>query len=455
MPSGRNTVATIRTIPSPALQRCCAVVLAVALLAGCGSGAAQRRPRLGASANPIPTVASKLATVRATSVISGVIAPLQNVAITSQLTEPAVSIPINEGDHVRAGEVIAVLETADLRAQLAQAQATVVSDERMAESDDAKVTQARYTQRLNIDQGGDQVQTARAALAQANQTLTNDQANLTRDQQLVANGYVAQQTVDQQSTQVANDRSAVRTAQASLQSARTNQSVNGTTSQGLQASDVASAAAAARAAYATVQQAQASVQQLQTQIAKATIVSPIDGVVINRNLNPGEYPATRTIFTLQQLNNVYAELNASSADTFAIPVGAPVTVTAAGAASRTYGGRVVAVLGQVTPGSTNFTVKVLVSNPDQKLQSGIPVTATATLPAVHGVGIPAAAFLDETHTTVMIADEELVDTVAKTVRVRELGSDGRTSIVSGIKAGQSVIANGQLGVTDGQSLADE
>jgi RND family efflux transporter MFP subunit len=457
MPNGTRSKPNTRApqpIPNPVGRTCCALVLATALLAGCGK-ATGGRTRSAPSANPIPTVAAKVATVRATSTISGVIAPFQNVAITSQLVEAADSVPVNEGDRVHAGEVIAVLDTADLRAQLAQAQATVVTDQRTAESDDAKVTQSRYTQRLNIDQGGDQVQTARAALAQANQTLTNDELNLTRDQQLLTSGYVAQQAVDLQATTVANDRSAVRTAQASLQSAQTNQSVNGTTSVGLTAATVASAAADARAAHAVVQQALAAVQQLQTQISKATVVSPIDGVVVNRNLNPGEYPGSRTIFTLQQLNNVYAELNASSVDTFAIPVGAPVTLSVAGTSSTSYTGKVVAVLGQVTPGSTNFTVKVLVSNPDEKLQSGIPVTAVTSLPPVTGVGIPTTAFLDETHTTVIIADDELVDTVAKTVHVHEIGANATTSIVTGIKAGQSVVSNGQLGVTDGQSLAQE
>jgi RND family efflux transporter MFP subunit len=430
------------------------LVLATVFLAGCAK-AGGTRARTAPAANPIPTVNAKVTTVRATATISGVIAPLQNVAITSQLVEPADSVAVNEGDRVHRGEVIAVLDTADLQAQLAQAVATVVTDQRTAEADDAKVAQSRYTLRLNIDQGGDQVQTARAALAQANQNLANDQVNLTRDQQLLTNGYVAQQTLDQQNTQVQNDRSAVRTAQAQVQSALTNQSVNGTNTAGLQASTVAAAAADARAAHAVVEQARAAVQQLQTQIAKATIVSPIDGVVVNRNLNPGEYPASRTLFTLQQLDNVYAELNASSADTFAIPVGAPVTLNVAGANSQSYTGRVVAVLGQVTPGSTNFTVKVLVANPDEKLQSGIPVTAVATLPPVTGVGIPTTAFLDETHTTIMIADDELVDTVAKTVHVHEIGANATTSIVTGLKAGQSVVSNGQLGVTDGQSLAQE
>jgi RND family efflux transporter MFP subunit len=447
----RAPAATIRNRTMSAAG--CALALAVLVATGCAKSGA--RTRTAPSPNPIPTVAAKRTTIHGTATISGVIAPLQNVAITSQLAEPVDSVSVNEGDRVHPGEVLAQLDTADLRAQLAQDEATVLTDQRTAESDDAKVTQARYTQRLNIDQGGDQVQTASAALAQANQTLKNDQLNLERDQQLVSNGYVAQQTVDQQATTVINDQAAVHTAEANLRSALTNQQVNGTNGAGLQAANVASAAADARAAHAVVAQAQAAVQQVQTSIAKATITSPIAGVVVNRNLNPGEYPGSRTIFTLQQLDQVYAELNASSSDTFAIPVGAPVTLSVAGAGGQAYAGRVVAVLGQVTPGSTNFTVKVLVSNPDEKLQSGLPVTAVTSLPAVTGIGIPTTAFLDDTHTTVMIGDDELVDVVAKTVNVHEIGSDGTTSIVTGLTAGQSVIANGQLGVTDGQSLAQQ
>jgi RND family efflux transporter MFP subunit len=245
----------------------------------------------------------------------------------------------------------------------------------------------------------------------------------------------------------------LRTAQANLRSALINEQVNGTASSGLQRANIAAAVADANAARAAVDQARAQVLQYQVSIAKANVVSPVDGLVVNRNLNPGEYPGSRTIFTIQQLNRVYAMLNASSADTFAIPVGAHVTLAVPGNAGHEYTGNVVAVLGQVTPGSTNFTVEVLIDGADGKLASGLPVSATATLPAVSGVGIPTAAGLDDTPTTVMVADDELVDVVAKTVKVRELGSDGTTSIVSGLKAGQAVIANGQLGVTDGQSLA--
>jgi HlyD family secretion protein len=429
-----------------------AVLAAAVLASGCNR---QARTRTAPSPNPIPTAVARQATVRATSTISGFIAPLQNVAITSALSEPVDRVLVNEGDRVRSGQVLAVLDTADLRAQLAQAQATVVSDQRTAASNDAKVVQTRYTATLNIGTGNNQVTSAQAALQQAKQNLSNDQLNLERDRQLVSQGYLAQQTLDQQQTTVVNDQAAIRNAQANVETALTNQSVNGNASNGLQAANVAASEADARASHAVIDQARAQVLQLQTSIAKATIVSPVDGVVVNRNLNPGEYPGSRTIFTVQQLNDVYAELNASGANTFAIPQGAPVTLSVPGSGGRTYGGDVVAVLGQVTPGSTNFTIKVLVGNPDDKLQAGLPVTATIKLPAVSGIGIPTAAFLDDTHSTVLVASDELVDVVAKTAHVQELGSDGTTSIVTGLKVGQKVVANGQLGITEGQSLAQQ
>jgi HlyD family secretion protein len=428
------------------------LLIGAAMLSGCA--AAPKSPRIRSSPPPIPTSAAKQTTIRASTSISGIIAPFQNVAISSSLAEPALSAAVNEGDRVTRGQILAVLDVSDLRANLAQAQSTVETDVRNAASADAKAAQARYQARLNIGQGGDQTSSARAALAQAQQTLSQAQSDLQRDRALVTQGYISQQALDQQITVVNNDAAQVRTAQANLQSAIINQQINGNASAGLQASNVDSAAADARAAHATIGQAQAQVQQYQAQIARATIVSPVDGVVVNRNFNPGEYPGGRTLFTIQELDKVYAELNASSADTFAIPVGASASIAVSSDPSRSYEGKIVAVLGQVSPGSTNFTVKALLSNPDGRLQSGLPVTAKIALPAVTGIGVPAAAFLDDTHTALMIEDDQLDETVVKIVHVRELASNGTASVVSGLKAGDVVVSNGQLGLTDGQSIDD-
>jgi hypothetical protein len=120
-----------------------------------------------------------------------------------------------------------------------------------------------------------------------------------------------------------------------------------------------------------------------------------------------------------------------------------------GAGATTYHGNVVAVLGQVTPGSTNFTVKVLVANPDTHLVSGLPVTGTISLPSTSGIAIPATAFLDDTHTAVIAAKNG----VAEQVHVTEIATDGKTSIVSGVPNGEAIVSNGQLGLTPGTQLS--
>ena len=425
-------------------------------LCDCSHAAKTRGRHAQATAAPVPVTEAKTASVQSHVTISGVIAPLQNVAITSALSEPVDSVQVLQGDHVTAGQVLAVLDTADLRAQLLQAQGTLDSSIQTAASNDEKVSESRYNAHLNISTAGNSVSIAGATLQQAQKTLQNDQRNLDRDRQLLTQGYVPQQTVDLQQTTVLNDEAAMRSAQASLLTAQTSSTVNGTNAQGLQAATVADVSASAKAAHAAIEIARGQIAQLQSQIAKATITSPVDGVVVNRNLNPGEYPGSRTLFTVQKLDHVYANLNASSADTFAIPVGASAVLAVSGAGGRQYSSKVYAVLGQVTPGSTDFTVQTIVANPDGRLQAGLPVSATIALPQIHGIGIPTAAFLDDSHTTIMTVedDDDGSGTVAHQTGVRERTSDGTTSIVTGITAGTKVVSNGQLGLTNGQSLGN-
>jgi hypothetical protein len=134
---------------------------------------------------------------------------------------------------------------------------------------------------------------------------------------------------------------------------------------------------------------------------------------------------------------------------FTIQRGALVSHAVSGATNATYQGRVNAVLGQVQPGSTNFTVEAIAANPGDRLQSGMAVTGTIQLPTVSGTGIPTAAFLDDSHKTIMIVD---ANGDAKQQTVTELGSDGKTSIVTGIANGTRIVANGQLGIAAGQQV---
>jgi HlyD family secretion protein len=412
------------------------LALSVAVLPAC-SGGRQRGHRFGQASPPaVQTTKAAAASVHPTVQIAGIIAPFQNVSLSSSLVEPTDSVNVIEGDYVRKGQVLAVLDTTDLRASYNSAAQSAVSD-------DARTIQTKYQAQLNIGQGSDQVRNAQAALLQAEQTFKLDELNLQRYQSLLQTGYVSQQQVDQQRTMVHNDQQQELSARASLESAILNERVNGTIQKGLQASNVASAAAAAQSAHAQA-------AQIQSSIDKALIVSPVDGIVVNRNLNPGQYPGSQTIFVVQQLNPVYAELNASSEDVFRIERGAPVSVSVAGVDGAVYRGRISAVLGQVEPGSTNFTVQAILANPGFRLKSGMAVTGTVSLPTVSGVGVPVTAFLDDSHDSLMTVDSS---GTARMQRVKEVGSDGKNSIVAGLASGASVISNGQLGITAGERVA--
>ena len=70
------------------------------------------------------------------------------------------------------------------------------------------------------------------------------------------------------------------------------------------------------------------------------------------------------------------------------------------------------------------------------------------MPSASGIRIPATAFLDTTDSTVQIISKGLV----KTANVTMLATDSKNAIVTGLRAGDQVISNGQLGLSDGQNV---
>jgi multidrug efflux pump subunit AcrA (membrane-fusion protein) len=77
------------------------------------------------------------------------------------------------------------------------------------------------------------------------------------------------------------------------------------------------------------------------------------------------------------------------------------------------------------------------------------VSGTARLPGATGTRIPAAAFLDTTYSTVQVVRDGTVHTVHVTL----IAQDDKNAIVRGLNTGENVIANGQLGLSDGQPVS--
>ena len=373
-------------------------------------------------------------TIHPTLLVPGAIAPSQTVALSNAIAEPAAEVYVREGDRVRAGQVLARLQTDDLEANEEAARQT-------ARSYDARTSASAYAAQLAFAQAPEAVRQARAQARQADETLREARTNLARDRDLARQGYLPAQNVDEQRVVVRNDEQAVRSAQAASRSAAASALANGTPSRGLQASTLAENGASAAAQYATA-------DQLRRQIARATIVSPVDGTVVNRNLNPGEYPSGRQLFTLEANDTVFAILTASAAQAYQIRAGDRALVTPAGLAAAAARGTVAAVLDAATPGSTNFTVKVAVPNARHLLRSGTPVRALIDLGGVTGAAVPAGAFTDDAHARLFAVSQGR----ARAVRVTERATDGVTSIVTGIAAGTHVVADGGAGVGDGDRI---
>jgi len=397
--------------------------LSVALLAlASGCGGASKNPK--AEASPLPavvTVVAQTGTISPTLAIAGVITPYRQVGIASDLSEPIISVNVQEGDHVRAGQVLAKLLTDDLEASL-------VSAERVVAEDVANYSHTSYqTGAVNAEDAA-AIRTAQATLHQAEVNLAGARTDLNRYLQLQAQGYIANQTVDEQRTTVASDTAAVLAARAALNQAIANANANGSgANNGEQQQELAAAREEANAA-------EASAEQLRREIARATIVAPVDGIIDAINANPGEYPSGRELFTEEQVDQVYAILPSSTAQAVDIRTGATATVTAAGS-TRHDRGTVTAVLDQLAPGTTNFNVKVLLANPDGHLHAGMPVSASVAEPVVSGVLVPVTAFLDDTHTAVYV----VTDGVVRTHAVTEVKDDGKHAVVTGLDLGSTVV----------------
>ena len=397
------------------------VLFSLVAMAGCGSSDASAKSAATPAPDTVTEVTATQGTIHPMLQVAGVITPFRQVGVAADMTEPVSDVLVNEGDHVHAGQVLAHLQTDDLQAQLA-------SSQRIVAEDVARFSQTAYQTTAVNAQDAAAISSAQATLRQAQVNLMGANTDLKRYEKLEAQGYLAPATVDQQRTSVASDFAAVNSAQSSLNQAIANAQANGRGSDaGVQQQELQAARAAADAA-------QASVEQEKRQIARAVIVSPVDGIVDAVNANPGEYPTGRQLFTIEQMSNVYALLPTSTAQVTQVQSGADASIVVAGD-TRKIAGRVAAVLDQLQPGSSNFTVKVLVPNTTGTLHAGMPVTGTVALPTVTGVMIPVTAFVDDTKTAVYVVDNG----TAKQQSVQEVKDDGTNAIVTGLAAGAVIV----------------
>jgi len=320
---------------------------------------------------------------------------------------------VDEGETVKAGQVVARLDQADLLQEVAlraaevraaqAALAELVAGSRPEEIAQAAAAVQQAQARLDELLAGSrsqEVAAARAALERAQAEAERAKADKERYEALYKKQIVSAQQYD-----VA--RTAYETARARQQEAEEQLKLVEEGPRKEQIEQVRAALAQAQERYAlvkegprkeTIEQARARFQQAEEALALAetrlgfcTLASPLSGVVLSKNVEPGEYVSAGTpIVTVGNLANVWLRAYINETDLGRVKVGQRVRVTTDTYPGKRYEGRVsfIASQAEFTPKNVQtekervklvYRVKVDIPNPNMELKPGMPADAEILL----------------------------------------------------------------------------
>jgi RND family efflux transporter MFP subunit len=347
----------------------------------------------------VKTAPAKAGRIVRTVEFSGVLVPNHTVNIFAKLAGQATSVTADVGDRVAAGQLLIQIDTKELNAQLAVAQAAFqgVGDQA------AQVKNGMETARLNLEMA---------------------QRSYERTKTLLDTKVVTQSQLDD--------------AQTKLDLAKTAYENSNRQYQTITGSGLA--------------QAEAQVNFIKVQISNSTITSPISGIVTNRNINPGEITSMSTpLLSIADVATLKLQGNVSQDDVVRMAVGGRVSVVVDALPTNSYAGRVEQVGPIAAATGQYFPVAVSLKN-DGKLLAGMTAKASFTWTGADGIIIPLSAVRDnqDGHASVYVVS----DGKAHAHRVA-LGprSDSEIQVISGISSSDSVAVSNVSGLVDGMEVA--
>lgn len=352
-----------------------------------------------------PVMSVTVAPVQTTSVartlnVTGTVAARDLIPVLPQTTGLQIKqILVQEGDVVKQGQVIAVLDNSVLQAQINEARADI-------ESNQAVVGQRQ------------------AALAQARATLAEAQRNLQRYQELANAGAISRQELDTRATTAATATEGVRVAQANISSAS-----------------------------ADVRSSRASLAQLQTQLGQTLVRAPASGLIAEATAKVGDVAnGTQQLFSIIQNGALELQAQVPATQLPQVSINAPAVVTYDADPRVRLQGRVRDILPLVNPESRIATVRINLP-PTSLLRSGMFARAAITTATMSGVTVPAKAVLPQPDGSAIVFVLSGADIVkAQTVQTGGVPSGGRVEITSGLKPGDSVVVAGAGYLKDGDRV---
>src|SRR6185437_3391893 len=312
------------------------------LLAGCGRGGAP--PVAAASAPVVGVVAVARRNLARTLQLAAEFKAYQDITVNAKVAGYVKQINVDVGDHVRAGQLLAVLEVPELEDQLREAAAAVTQDaQNIARAQDLEA-QAQATQ-----------DATHLAYTRLNQVLQTQP------------GLVAQQEVDDAHSKDEAAAAQVEAARAALAGAQAQQS-----------------------------EAQANQRRLETMLAYSRITAPFDGVITQRFADTGAMIQAGTaqampVVRLAQEDVLRLGIPVPETEVPRIHLGteAQVFVNALG---QTFAGKVARFSDLVEFDTRTMYTEIDVPNPRGVLVPGMYAQATLTLDQRHGtLAVPVQA----------------------------------------------------------------
>lgn len=341
----------------------------------------------------------------------GTVRSKTSTTLSSKVVGSVISMRVREGDRVRAGQLLAEIDSRDARVQTDKAQAGL----REAQT--------------SVDEVEKNIRAAEAAKAAAEASRNLAAATFKRYQTLLERKSVSQQEFDEVQARYKVAEAEVERADRMLQSmqARRNQVT------------------------ARIDQAKADVAGAQVYAGYSRITSPINGVVTVKQADVGTLAAPGApLLTIEDGNSFRLEAAVEESRIRDVRLNQPVTVLIDALGGEELSGRVVEIVPSTDPASRSYTVRIELPS-RSLLRSGLFGRARFTAGERKTMTIPQKAIVQRGQLTgVYVIDSSGI----ARLRLITLGkaTGDRIEALSGLSDGDRVVTDAGSGVSDGSKV---
>jgi HlyD family secretion protein len=365
---------------------------------------------------------------------TGYIIAAHKIELASKVVGKVASINVEKGDKVKSGQVLVRLEDDEYRARVLESQGQL-------ETLKARLAQAEHGSRP------EEIAKAKADVEQARADQENARVTLERARGLVQDKVMAKQTLDDAQARYDGAVSKVASLERAFDLVRL----------GPRQEEI-------DALRAQVNQAQGTLNYAQVQIDNTVIRAPIDGTILERNVEKGEFVTTGFVgdkgakgyvVSIADLHDLEVELDINQNDFAKLSATQPGAVTTDAYPDRKYQGVIHEISPEANRQKATVQVKVKVMNPDSflrpEMNASVAFYSNEKPSEGHAeskpiVTVPASAIKDN-GVFVIVGGKA----VRRSVKVGGTTAQG-VQVTEGLIGGEDLVANPPTDLKDGQKV---